>query len=567
MKRSQQPQAVLQQALTLYQQQQYQAALPLLQQLSQQLPEQALVWHVQALTLRKLGQLTAAAQSFTQALKIAPKHHEILNNYGNLLRQQQRYEQAQQQFRLALQAQPNFFEARYNLGLTALAQQQLDDALAAFLTVLKQQPQHTQARLAAAEAYRLQGRAQQALELLQQSFHAQSVAFLRQRALAFFALDEVDLAYADMRAALALQPRQLALHETFSNMRWLQQDSDWLGSYYEQLAAHNDWHDLRLGLTHRLIKAEQFELAEQTLQPLLQLDSVPASVWLLQGHLKRMQGQLARAEDYLQQALSLQPEHQEALYEMFVTQLGQQNYVECLQLSQKLVTLAPGHQGWWAMRATALKASGDWQGYQRLYDFARFVRPFALTTAADGGLSDFNQGLLAKLERLHTQKQHPLQQSLRSGTQTDGQLFLNQDEDIQALKQQISAALTQYIAELPDDPEHPFLKRKSGRFKYTGAWSVRLNCSGFHRNHYHSEGWISGCFYVSIPKAVNHDGHGWIKFGQAQLDPTYMDEPDYIVKPQAGVVVLFPSMMWHGTVPFADDEYRVTVAFDLVPEE
>lgn len=55
------------------------------------------------------------------------------------------------------------------------------------------------------------------------------------------------------------------------------------------------------------------------------------------------------------------------------------------------------------MRATALKASGDWQGYQRLYDFGRFVRPFALTTAADGGLSDFNQGLLAKLERLHTQ--------------------------------------------------------------------------------------------------------------------------------------------------------------------
>ena len=29
-------------------------------------------------------------------------------------------------------------------------------------------------------------------------------------------------------------------------------------------------------------------------------------------------------------------------------------------------------------------------------------------------------------------------------------------------------------------------------------------------------------------------------------------------------LVLFPSYMWHGTVPFAGDEPRLTVAFDLV---
>jgi hypothetical protein len=30
--------------------------------------------------------------------------------------------------------------------------------------------------------------------------------------------------------------------------------------------------------------------------------------------------------------------------------------------------------------------------------------------------------------------------------------------------------------------------------------------------------------------------------------------------------VLFPSYVWHGTVPFAGDQPRLTVAFDAVPD-
>jgi hypothetical protein len=30
---------------------------------------------------------------------------------------------------------------------------------------------------------------------------------------------------------------------------------------------------------------------------------------------------------------------------------------------------------------------------------------------------------------------------------------------------------------------------------------------------------------------------------------------------------LFPSYMWHGTIPFRSDEPRMTVAFDVVPEK
>jgi hypothetical protein len=32
------------------------------------------------------------------------------------------------------------------------------------------------------------------------------------------------------------------------------------------------------------------------------------------------------------------------------------------------------------------------------------------------------------------------------------------------------------------------------------------------------------------------------------------------------MLVLFPSYFWHGTVPFASEQARLTVAFDVLPD-
>ena len=39
----------------------------------------------------------------------------------------------------------------------------------------------------------------------------------------------------------------------------------------------------------------------------------------------------------------------------------------------------------------------------------------------------------------------------------------------------------------------------------------------------------------------------------------------HAVRPEPGMLVLFPSYFWHGTVPFRSEQARMTVAFDAVP--
>jgi uncharacterized protein (TIGR02466 family) len=105
-------------------------------------------------------------------------------------------------------------------------------------------------------------------------------------------------------------------------------------------------------------------------------------------------------------------------------------------------------------------------------------------------------------------------------------------------------------------------------FSFAGSWSVRLKSQGFHTNHIHPQGWISSALYIALPDEVRAatDTAGHIQFGVPPVETGLTLPPRRVVKPELGQVVLFPSYMWHGTVPFTSNEPRITVAFDLVPQ-
>ena len=182
-------------------------------------------------------------------------------------------------------------------------------------------------------------------------------------------------------------------------------------------------------------------------------------------------------------------------------------------------------------------------------------------------MADFNTELNASLDRLHPQTREFIEQSLRGGTQTPGHLFPAGLPLVAKLKQRIDEAVARYIAELDEDAAHPLLSRRAKRFDYSGSWSSRLHDSGFHVNHFHPDGWISSCYYVSVPEAVKDETakQGWIKFGEPALDLVLTHPVRRTIQPVPGRLVLFPSYMWHGTVPFHDKAARTTIAFDVVP--
>jgi tetratricopeptide (TPR) repeat protein len=205
---------------------------------------------------------------------------------------------------------------------------------------------------------------------------------------------------------------------------------------------------------------------------------------------------------------------------------------------------------------------------ETLSGYDSLIRCFELEPP-DGfsSMEDFNAELNAWLDRVHPATREYLNQSLRGGTQTPDQLFGKGHVLVEKIRGRIDEAIGGYIREMNENEQHPFLSRRARDFQHIGSWSSRLRDCGFHINHIHPLGWISSCYYVAVPKAVEDVSarQGWIKFGEPGLDVPLKDAIRRAIQPRAGRLVLFPSYMWHGTIPFHDAQPRTTIAFDLVP--
>jgi len=75
-------------------------------------------------------------------------------------------------------------------------------------------------------------------------------------------------------------------------------------------------------------------------------------------------------------------------------------------------------------------------------------------------------------------------------------------------------------------------------------------------------GWLSSALYVALPDSMGTGDQGWLKLGEPQAELGVDLPPFRTVEPRPGRLVLFPSTMWHGTIPFEAGE-RMTVAFDV----
>jgi len=170
------------------------------------------------------------------------------------------------------------------------------------------------------------------------------------------------------------------------------------------------------------------------------------------------------------------------------------------------------------------------------------------------------------LRGLHNSVHQPLDQSLRGGTQTDGNLFQRIEPDIRRLRAAIVDAVHSHIAQLPAyEAKHPLLSQRRDRpVRFAGSWSVRLTNAGHHANHNHPAGWLSSAFYVVLPDKQPGEVRdaGQLALGIPQVELGLNLPATRMVQPKPGHLALFPSTMWHGTLPFREGE-RMTVAFDV----
>ncbi len=521
--------------------------------------------HLLGLVEKGAGRFELARQLLERAAAGAPDDADIANNLGQLARETGELDVAESAFRRALELRPGFLQAGNGLGRVLIDQQRWRDALDVYGPLLRSKPDSVPFRYGFGTAQLECGEVEEAealfATLIREGQDKPQIRFMHARTL--LEQGRVEAALDELRQSHSEGPSNFSLR-TLASTYWMLGD---LGAFNKVLDSASRVPDLVVTSAEILRQSGRPEDAIAVLDAMRESVDLPPESWAVTATAHIDLDQSGEAEAAARECLDANPEDRLIRGSLISALLMQGRAEEAMPYIQAMRSVEPDGQHWIAYEATALRILGS-DEYSRLVDLDRFVRPYRLPVPEGfDTLEAFNAGFLDALERWHHYKTHPLDQSLRDGSQTPRDLTTIDDPVIRAYISALDVPIRQYMADVGNAPDHPLTARNTGNYRIAGSWSVRLHGGGRHVNHVHPEGWISSCYYIAVPEETRtgDDQAGWIKFAEPPFATSPATPPEKWIRPEAGLLVLFPSFLWHGTQPIHDGSVRVTAPFDAVP--
>jgi len=565
-------------------------------------PKDAIALNLLGIALRQTGQHEEAETAMRRAVEISGGNPEFRTNLAQLLRARGRFDDSIAEFQRAVAETPDFLAARLGLARTAIqagqpalaervaraliaasdsnheawsalgsalyAQQRHEEAAAAFQRAVAIEPRYSAARENLAIVLSVLDRSEDVLEELEQCdrLGIRGSRFNLARARALFQLDRYEESESVLQQMVATTPDDRDTQFLLAQLRHVRGDADFARDLRAAASRHDAPVATRAQYADVLRRSGQYADAESIVRDLIVTQGpLPG----LQSALATVLQEAARYEEAVAAAQSAhegKPDDPTIAGILVANLLSAGDPATARPIVERFHTRAPNDQSWITYRADIARQCRE-DLYADWCDLERLVRVYELEPPSGyRSIEEFHDELRSSLESRHHHSMHPLDQSLRGGTQTSRGLLAVPDPLIQLYLAQLAEPLAEYQAGIGHDAAHPMLARNTGPAHPTGCWSVRLRRGGFHVNHIHPQGWISSAYYVSVPAEVADPEakSGWLKFAEPRF-PMPGGGPLRFVQPVPGRLVLFPSYLWHGTNPILGDEPRLTIAFDCLP--
>jgi uncharacterized protein (TIGR02466 family) len=279
-------------------------------------------------------------------------------------------------------------------------------------------------------------------------------------------------------------------------------------------------------------------------------------------------GNIAAAHDSLTQALAADPQNKDACKRLSALALDAGDPDQVLALTDKLAAVGVAHARVFSGRYLALAQRGDIAAARAAQGFADLHQEDRMPTPPGwSSLADFNDALASEL-LAHPGMRYERYGSASAATWRVENPLRHDMPHFRTLSDQIMQALISRIAALKGN-SHPWARVRPSSATLR-MWCVITEEDGFESWHVHQFGWLSGVYYVRVPDSVaNGNGRGGcLAFGL----PADVAGPEasaafgeILIRPQPGMVLSFPSHIYHRTYPHGTNDQRICVAFDLQP--
>ena len=502
----------------------------------QRYPRHAGILNLGGVACFQCGEGSRGIQMLEAALVEDPEFTDAFNNLGNVFKALGRLAEAEQQYRQAIEIDHYHADAHFNLAMVIEIGGRLAEAEEAYRTVLNIQPGFVPAYQGLGNVLKILGRLDESLAV-----HNQLLALApghvdghNNRGTVLFEMSSLDAALKAYSEALSLQPGHAdAAYNSGVALQEMGRFDEAIRYYRQALEARPGYVEVHVNL----------------------------------GYALHQTGKIDEAQVAYENAIKLAPDHAQAHVNLGDLYLDQEDLGSAGALCDRYLDAHPGDSALLAFKSIVLDELGNGDAMRKLVDYTSMVQPVSLEDQVGAtALRNLNSILADHICAHPSLAVAPTSHTTRKGKHT-GELLTGDPGPIAELEPLLRGAIEAFCAELPVAADHPFAIRRPSDY-WLSLWAVVLNAQGHQVPHIHPSAWLSGVYYVEVPEIVSgSDDHaGWIEFGSrpqhfhARSDPAVR-----CFEPKEGLLLLFPSYIYHRTVPYGAEQRRISMAFDVIP--
>lgn len=494
-------------------------------------PNTLMLYNILGIAQERQSKYEDAAASYGKALAIQPNIAEIQFNLGVVLGNLGKIDEAIRHYRKAIQFKPNLAVAHFNLGIALqgqgkLKEAKLEEAIAAYRKAIALEPGFFEALGNLGTCLQQQGKLEEAVQVYRQALainpdargHFNLATALRDQG-------KLDEAIASYQKALVIFPNYVAAHNNLGeSLRDQGKMQEAVKSYQNALAIDPSNTEANFNIAQFLYDAGKFEQAIPYFEK-SQLDD-----WQ-----ERTLHCLYKAEKFAE----------------FKNQLD--------QLSTSKKNTSP-------FLATLSTHYSTNFGVEDTYNFCKNAMDYVYQNQIDALASDSQllRDLLRDISNAEIAERK--QGRLHYGIQSAGNLFKRPEASFRTLAALIKKEFQNYRQRFAG-ADCELIESFPTELEFTSSWYVKMQRGGHLTSHIHELGWLSGAVYLAMPQNKANADEGCFAFGTHgdNYPQKHSNFPENAILPNVGDIILFPSSLFHRTIPFNSNEERICIAFDLKP--
>ena len=516
--------------------------------------------------LFKLFQILSFEKKLNEASKIIKTLIKLSNNpyvykyyLGNIFLEKEDYKNSEKLYLEIISKLPEFSECHNNLGVIYDKTNNLEKSRKCFLDSLALEPENIKFLNNLSSIYIREGNFEEAQSNLEWTLSLEKENFLTLRLLAKYHHSNSDLKLSQdyIEKSLSIEPNNVTSLIQYGlilfSRNFLKQAND---EYLKALDLSPNNLKVLLSLGHFYTITNSTELAIKYLNEAIKVDPGNSFSKNLLAGIYKTNSDYNKAKEFYLDSKELNWE---------------ENVLECLYLDEKIddfekFYLTHSDNLTDSRTVSALITHANLcldKNYNHSFcnDPLSYIKVIKCNDVIND-INTFNNDLVNEITNYSYEIKK--QTFIKNGIQSLGNLFALEIDIFKKLEKMILENYYDYFSSF-NQSKDIFINKYPKNPKLMG-WFVKISKNGFIEPHNHVGSWLSGVYYLDCLESNSDEGS--IEFSLSKNSFPFKEKnlPYKIIRPEKSLLVLFPSQLFHRSIPFNKNFERICIAFDFLPQ-